>query len=175
MLTFSKEAIIIVIKLNSYILPDPVIEKMKSKIRETKEKDIELGFGLCRLRNTNIIRTGDECTGTECELVYEKECPIGSYVGVYHTHPHTSSKPSIGDLETAYIDEVGCIGSVRDDNIKCFLRIGPMNHQVREEIIKTSKTVEEPLRKEVTAEEYQTWKNARDKILGEHFKEIEIR
>ena len=47
-----------VIKLNSYVLPEDVVEKMRAKIIETKEKNIELGFGLCRLKFINTLKTG---------------------------------------------------------------------------------------------------------------------
>ena len=41
--------------VNSFILQDDLIKKMMEKIEETREKQIELGFGLCRIGNSHIL------------------------------------------------------------------------------------------------------------------------
>lgn len=162
------------IRLNSYMLPEPVIEKMINKIQETKEKRLEVGFGLCRLKNTNIIRAGGSCTGTECEITQPRECLTGSYVGGFHTHPMTDADPSIADLLNAYVNDVECIGSAIDSNIKCFVRIGPFVQKDKEDMDDLSKSVEFPGRL-YTTEEYQKWKNARDEIMNKHFQEVDFK
>ncbi len=162
------------IRLNSYLLTEPVIEKMRAKIQETKEKKLEVGFGLCRLGKSNIIKAGDTCIGTECELTRTKECNIGLYAGGYHTHPRSDTDPSIADLLNAYNDEIECIGSPVDSKIKCFVRVGPFVPQDKEKIVEASAQVEIPLERKLTHEDYQKWLKIRDDILSQHFKEIEV-
>lgn len=166
-------------RLNSYILPGPLVDKMISTIKETEKEKVELGFGLCKIRNTNIITSGKDCTGTECSLVRTQPCLTGSYSGGYHTHPKGDVDPSIADMETAYINEIECIGSVRDKNIKCLLRIGRRIPEDENKIIIARKEFEEPLKEKIILEEriegYQKWKNVRDDILARHFKQIEVK
>lgn len=162
------------IRLNSYLLTEPVIEKMRVKIQETKEKKLEVGFGLCRLGKSNIIKAGDTCIGTECELTRTKECNIGLYTGGFHTHPTGSTNPSIADLLGAYFDEVECIGSATDDKIKCFVRAGPFIQEENKKIIDLSNKVESDLKANPNSETYQRWVDARNEILSQHFKEIEV-
>ena len=164
-----------VIKLNSYILPENIVDKMKTKIEETREKKIELGFGLCRMRNTNIIRPGKDCTGTECALTQIKECPSGLYIGGYHTHPRTGTKPSIADLAVAYYDDVGCIGSVKENDIKCIVRTGPIIQQGKQEINDALENIEELLPAVVSKEEFQKWDNTRDDLINKYFKVVEVK
>lgn len=159
--------------LNSFILPEDIVQKMKDKIAETRDKEIELGFSLCRTKS-NIIRTGDDCTGTECKLESLKECRIGSYIGGYHTHPKGTTKPSITDLATAYNIGVECIGSVKEDDIKCIVRIGNVILQVKEDILEARKN-DETLGTTLTKEEFQKWKYTRDNILDKYFKITDIK
>lgn len=161
--------------VNSFILPDDLVKKMKGKIEETKEKKIELGFGLCRIGKSNIIRPGGDCTGTECALTEIRECMVGSYIGGYHTHPRTGTKPSIADLIIAYDEGVECIGSVIENDIKCAVRTGSIVPQVREEISGALRNIEETLGETVTKEELQRWEKTRDDILDKHFKMIGVK
>ncbi len=166
-------------RLNSYILPGPLVDKMISTIKETEKEKVELGFGLCKIRNTNIITSGKDCAGTECSLVRAQQCLTGSYSGGYHTHPKESADPSIADMATAYTNEMECIGSVKNKNIKCISRIGQRILEDEKKIITAKKEFEEPLEEKIILEErlerYQKWKNVRDDILVRHFKQIEIK
>ena len=161
--------------VNSFILPDDIVKKMKDKIGETKEKKIELGFGLCRIGKSNIIKSGGDCTGTECALTEPRECRVGSYVGGYHTHPRTGTKPSITDLIIAYDEGFECIGSVIENDVKCVVRAGSIVPQVREEISGALKNIEETLEETVTKEELQRWENTRDDILNKHFNVVNVK
>lgn len=163
-----------VTKLNSYVLPENVVEKMRAKIIETKEKNIELGFGLCRLKFINTLKTGSECTGDKCSIEQVPECPTGLYVGGYHTHPRGTANPSIADLRNAYVNDVECVGSVKEDAIRCFVRIGPREPIYEKNIVTALKDIEQPLAETISKEEYQKWENARNEILNKHFDTVDI-
>ena len=115
-------------QLNSFILPDEIVKKMKDKIRESRLKMREEGFSLCRSQNNNILKIGNECEGTKCKIerpsqtCKEKE---DEYKGLFHTHPSGNINPSIDDLYGMYRDGLGCIGSPKGDKIKCFIRKDP--------------------------------------------------
>ena len=164
-----------VIKLNSYNLPEEVVTKMRLKIEETRQKKIELGFGLCRMKYVNTLKPGIECSGNECSLLQMPECQTGLYVGGYHTHPVGTAEPSIADLRNAYINDVECVGSVKEDAIRCFVRIGNRKPQEEKDIISRLKDVEESLPETTGIEQYQTWKNARDDIWTKHFQTVDIK
>ena len=158
--------------LNSYLLPEDIVTKMKERIEETKKARVELGFGLCRLKS-NIVRSGEECTGEKCMILVREICPqAGLYVGGFHTHPTASAKPSIADLLHAYRNDVECIGSVKEDKIQCYIRVEPKNPQT-EEKFREAKIIED--REKTSREDYQEYIRIRDELLGKHFKEIEIR
>lgn len=161
--------------LNSYVLPDHIIKKMREKIEESREKKIELGFGLCRLSHVSSLRVGDECVGDVCTLKRIASCPIGTYVGGYHTHPRATAEPSIADLKSAYIRDVECVGSVKEDAIKCYVRIGHRKTDNERHIIKAEEEIEKPLPKWLSQKEYDIWKRTRDEILNKHFKQIDVR
>ena len=164
-----------VTKLNSYILSDNIIDKMKTKIEETREKKIELGFGLCRIKHIDTLKIGKECTGDLCTLKHITTCPVGLYIGGYHTHPRGTARPSITDLKSAYVNDVECIGSVTENVIRCFIRAGHRNPENEKKIVAILKEVEEPLPKVVSKEEYEKWQNARDETLDKYFKVVEVK
>jgi hypothetical protein len=164
-----------VIKLNSYALPEDVVTKMMLKIEETKQRNIELGFGLCRMKYVNTLKPGHECEGNECSIVQMPECPTGLYIGGYHTHPEGPAEPSIADLKNAYINDVECVGSAQENAVRCFVRMGYRKPQDEKYIIDKFKEVEEPFSKSVSNEQYQRWKNARDEILNKHFQAVDVR
>lgn len=163
-----------VVKLNSYLLPNILIDKMKTKIEETKNKKIELGFDLCRTK-TNILIAGDECTGTECVIEHKPKCIAGLHIGGYHTHPKGGSGPSIADLIGAYRNDVECVGSARDNDIKCYVRIGRKKPEDEQRIVMASKEIEEPMGPVAKTEEYQKWIKVRDDILNKHFMKIDVK
>lgn len=163
------------IKLNSYSLPEDVVEKMRLKIEETRQKKIELGFGLCRMKYVNTLKSGSECSGNECSVLPIQECQTGTYVGGYHTHPSGTAEPSIADLRNAYINDVECVGSVKEDAIRCFIRNGNKKPQDEKGIISIVKEIEEPLPTILNEEQHKIWKSARDEILNKHFQTVDIR
>lgn len=107
-------------KLNSFILPDSVLQEMKRKVEYSRIKDIEIGFNLC-VENGNL-HDENPCTGTACAVEIPKGCIIGRHVGIFHTHPSASSEPSIQDILNAYQMGMNCIGSVKEKSIKCYIR-----------------------------------------------------
>lgn len=109
-------------KVNSFILPDDVIKDMKNKIKYTRKQKIELGFALCKDRDTKTITKGTECVGTKCAIKVGK-CPEDkTYLGNYHTHPRSYASMSIIDMMTGCTEEIECIGSVPYNSIRCFIR-----------------------------------------------------
>lgn len=162
-------------KLNSYVLPEDVVTKMKLKIEETKLKKIELGFQLCRMKNINTLKSGNECSGDKCSITQTRDCPTGLFVGGYHTHPTGTAEPSIADLRSAYANDVECVGSVEENFIRCFLRIGDRKPQDEKDIISKFKEIEEPLPETLNTEQYQIWKSARDDLWTKHFQTVDVK
>lgn len=110
-------------QLNSFVLPDNVIKDMKGKIKETKKVRVELGFGLCKDKDSNVIKKGTECTGTKCRIKVGQCLGEGqASIGDYHTHPRAHATMSISDMVTGCLDDIECIGSAPFNNIKCFIR-----------------------------------------------------
>lgn len=110
-------------QLNSFVLPDDIIRNMKDKIKETKKVKVELGFALCKDKDSNIIKKGTECTGTKCRIKVGKCLEEDQvHIGDYHTHPRAHSTMSISDMITGCSDDIECIGSVPFNNMKCFVR-----------------------------------------------------
>lgn len=110
-------------QLNSFVLPDDVIKDMKGKIKETHKVRMELGFGLCKDKDSNIIKKGTECIGTKCGIKVGKCLEEGQvHIGDYHTHPRSHPTMSITDMVTGCLDDIECVGSVPFRNIKCFVR-----------------------------------------------------
>lgn len=100
---------------------------MRDKLEDTRINKVETGFSLCRRKDNNIIRFGNECEGTECRIRRPSQRCKGDdiYEGLYHTHPHEKARPSTADLHNIYKDGLGCIGSVIDNDIRCLIRKSP--------------------------------------------------
>lgn len=159
-------------KLNSFILPDNVIQKMKETVSHSRTKDIEVGFNLCT-ENGNL-HDENQCIGTECSVYIPKGCTKGKHVGGFHTHPHSSSKPSIRDIANAYQNGMECIGSVEENGIKCYIRkdTTPAREGLKN-IIAAMIRYENPLLlskipPEEDIENYRKWLKVR-KDLKEHY------
>ena len=111
--------------LNSFILPDNIIETMKKRLIKTGKIHRELGFNLCKVEDSNELRDDTHCIGSACEIALAKACKIGKKVGSFHTHPKNGkgrADPSIGDLQNAYYFGINCIGGEEDNNVKCYVR-----------------------------------------------------
>lgn len=160
-------------KLNSFILPDNVVQKMKRSVEYSRIKDVEVGFNLCT-NNRQQLHDEKLCEGTECSVDIPKACNEGEHVGLFHTHPHSSSKPSIRDIANAYQFGIGCVGSVEENNIKCYVRKDKTpKREGLENIIAAMIRYESPLLlsnipPEEDIENYRKWLKAR-KNLSEHY------
>ena len=116
--------------LNSFILPDNVIQRMKVDIEDTKRLGVEIGFNLCTKDTSNELQDEKYCKGSSCKLTgWSPGCTSkGKHVGIFHTHtivPKKSmgeSSPSMSDITTAYRYGVMCIGGAGDNKIACIIR-----------------------------------------------------
>jgi hypothetical protein len=111
------------IKLNSFILSDNIIDKMKKDLDETKIENREIGFIFCLNLTDNILIDRGHCKGDGCKIVAHPFCKADEkFVGGYHTHPGNISEPSIPDMVEMYRQKFECIGGGSDDKIKCYVR-----------------------------------------------------
>ncbi len=173
------------IKLNSFTLPDSVIQKMKRYTIDSKTKNIEIGFNLCSDKQNHLLVLHDEkpCSGSECTLDIPKGCNSGKHVGLFHTHVSASSKPSIQDILNAYYFGINCIGSVDERNIKCYVRKDTI--PTRENIESITLSIvryENPLLPHTSSkvspeediENYRKWKNVRNDLTKRYLNDIEV-
>lgn len=117
-------------KLNSYILPDKVIQKMRADIEDTKKMGLEIGFNLCTKDTTEELQSEKGCVGSHCSLTgWKPGCESkGKHVGIFHTHPiipkiaKGNSSPSMSDLIGAYTYGIMCVGGAGDNKIQCSIR-----------------------------------------------------
>ncbi len=94
---------------------------MREMISETKKDKKEREFDFCNSPHNNVLSHTNECTGTECEVSSRRICVEGEFVGTYHTHPYPfSEQPSTGDLFNILHEGMGCIGSAKNNRIKCY-------------------------------------------------------
>ena len=111
------------VKLNSFILPNDIIIKMRDKIRETESTGKEHGFSLCKKPKSDVLIDRAHCIGDECSLKIKRMCRHDELlIGDYHTHPVMGANPSLQDMIVQYDLGLGCIGSSEDNEIKCFVR-----------------------------------------------------
>ena len=164
-------------KLNSFILPDSVIQKMKRNVEDSRTKDIEVGFNLCA-ENGNL-HDENPCVGTECSVDIPKGCTRGKHVGLFHTHSNTSSEPSIQDIANAYHIGINCIGSTEEKCIKCYIRKDATHARENlETIIAALVRYESPLHLSKIPEEdtknYKKWINVRNDLKKHYLNTVEI-
>lgn len=165
-------------KLNSFTLPDDVINKMKRNIEDSRIKDIEVGFNLCA--KNNILHDENSCIGTECSVEIPKGCTRGEHVGLFHTHASASSKPSIRDVANAYQMGINCIGSVEENSIKCYTRKDKTpNREDIENIIAAMISYEFPLLlSKISPEEdiknYQKWVKVRNDLNNQYLNTVDV-
>lgn len=164
-------------RLNSFMLPDSVIQKMKRKVEDSRIKDIEVGFNLCT-ENGNL-HDENPCTGTECAVDIPKGCTRGKHVGLFHTHPHMNSEPSIQDIANAYQIGINCIGSTEEKGIKCYVRKDAVSTMENLETIVTALIrYESPLHLSELPEEdiknYKAWIKVRNDLKKHYLNTVEI-
>lgn len=170
-------------KLNSFILSDNIIEKMKDKIEETRSKKIETGFSLCterikdvRNKDDNILKIGNDCQGTECRIsrpiqrCREKD----KYRGLFHTHPSGEIRPSLSDILSMYEDGIGCIGITKDDTkiIRCSARKDKISNEESRREIRKSYILFEMLPSGITVKDYES---EVERLTNKYFREIDIK
>lgn len=163
-------------KLNSFILPDNVIQKMKRKVEDSRIKDIEFGFNLCA-ENGNL-HDENPCTGTACAVDIPKGCTRGKHVGLFHTHTHTNSEPSIQDIANAYLIGINCIGSTEEKSIKCHIRKDAIyTIENLETIVSSLIRYESPLHLSEIPEEdiknYNAWIKVRNDLKKHYLNTVE--
>ena len=180
-------------KLNSFILPDSVIQKMKKNVDYSRFENIEFGFNLCSDSNNLEDQKGQEgqkgqkllhdekqCLGNECSIDIPKGCEKGDHVGLFHTHAGSSSKPSILDILNAYKLSINCIGSTEENNIKCYVRKDKTyKTEERDNIIAAMISYEHPLLlsnipPEEDIENYRKWTKARKELTLQYLNTVEV-
>lgn len=115
-------------KLNSIILPDDIINRMKVLLKETKINRLEYGFDICQKNNNLTMR--NECHGTLCSIELPQGCDADEkLVGDYHTHPRGTSLLSNSDMHVACRLNFSCVGSSqkKKDRILCHIRKSDVN------------------------------------------------
>lgn len=177
------------INLNSFILPDSVIESMKQKIKKTENIKRELGFNLCQLDGSNELKDDTHCIGSECRISLEKACKIGKKVGLFHTHPKNgkgTSSPSLSDLQNGYYFGMNCIGGAGDHKVICYVRKDKVMDLKVYNAIKYNRERFEPvgagkIHHIKTKKGYEIIKSkirdrdyARDKLRDDHFDIIDV-
>lgn len=169
-------------KLNSFILPDSVIQKMKKNVEYSRFENIEFGFNLCsdNQKDQKILHDEKPCLGNECSVDIPKGCEKGEHVGIFHTHASSSSKPSIRDILNAYKLSINCIGSTEEDSIKCYVRKdNTYKIEERDNIIAAMTIYESPLLSsnippEKDIENYRRWTKARKELTEHYLSTIEV-
>ena len=81
---------------------------------------VERGYSLCALPNGGLA-AGPVNTGTPTRVSVDVVCPPDTvFVGIYHTHPGGTNRPSAMDLEAARRSgaKVMCIRG--EDGLKCW-------------------------------------------------------
>jgi len=88
---------------HDYELSDESVKAILEETEKSAEDGLEHGFAFC-IRPNGQLDPGRRCTGTECEIKTEPECPKAGPLeplGDFHTHPRASVDPSLGDIVAA--------------------------------------------------------------------------
>lgn len=161
-------------KLNSFILSDSLIQKMKTGVEKAKTINKEVGFLLCS--DNEELHDDSQCIGNECELAMPLTCSKGRKVGSFHAHTE-STDPSIRDIYDTYKFGIGCIGSTEQKKIKCHIRKDKTPKPEDIEIIRSSiEKFEEPLfvRSEIDTKSYWEWIRIRGRLRRQYLDTVDI-
>jgi len=110
-------------QLNSFILSDDTIKRMKDMLKGSRKNKVEFGFGLCRPKDNNTLIDRGHCIGTLCEIDIGKSCkPDETFAGTYHTHPIGRPYMNMTDMRISCLTHMACVGGGKEDKIKCFVR-----------------------------------------------------
>lgn len=134
------------IKLNGYKLSDNSIKMMKNVINKSEKEGRELGFSLCKRKDSDMINPGPRelCIGERRCVYVPTICREDeNNIGLFHTHPTAKglrelaykvllvrpkggyeSKMSIDDLFYALDYGIGCLGYTKSgrERVKCHVR-----------------------------------------------------
>lgn len=164
------------IKLNGFKLRDDTISVMKDLLQDTKQNKLERGFDLCSNIITKELSARNICTGSRCEIRPKSKCKYGEGMeGGFHTHPDLTSKPSLADLVMGLQFGIECVGGVKDNSIKCFVK---KQFPFREEQNITTRAVEllgKYHKKILTKEDIIEFTELENKIRTEYFREFRIK
>ncbi len=110
------------VKLSFYKLPDKSIKIMKDLLDISRKKKVETGVDLCANMKDELV-TRNICVGEKCSVERTKSCEKNEFlIGGYHTHISPfSSKLSLSDSVMALKYGIECIGTVRENSIKCYI------------------------------------------------------
>jgi len=111
-------------KLNSLFLMNDTINLMKSLLENSRKTGKEHGFDLCVNPRDRILKGENPCSGNRCDVNLLGKCEQDEIlVGIYHTHPYPfSSRPSMQDLDIGLKYDINCIGTVKENNITCYVK-----------------------------------------------------
>lgn len=122
--------VIMITKLNGYILTDSSIDTMRDALDRSRHIKKELGLTMCS-RQDNIIMLRGEHEGEDNHVSINRQCNEGEeYIGYYHTHHKGISKASSGDLASCGTNKILCAGGISeqeiqkgkiDDNVICYI------------------------------------------------------
>lgn len=166
-------------KLNSFVLPDNIVQKMKKNVDYSRFENIEFGFNLCS-DNQKVLHDEKPCLGNECSVSIPKGCEKGEHVGIFHTHASSSSKPSILDILNAYKLSINCIGSTEEKGIKCYIRKDKIYKiEERDNIIAAMARYESPLLSsnippEDDIENYRRWTKVRKELIQHYLNTVDV-
>ena len=173
-----------VIKINSFNLPDKTKDEMIDAIGISIRSKLEHGFNLC-LDKDNNIRPGKLCKGKKCSMeTAEFECKEDEKtIGTFHTH-ETSPDPSIRDLAVGYLSGMTCIGNYQ--GIKCYKRKKDDHDASEYAEIRLSEGHEQFIKskhdrwlaKKITGKEFteeiQKYKKEVNRVVNSYFRIIDI-
>lgn len=116
-----------VVKLNSYTLPDDRIDIMRNVLDRSRHVKKEIGLTMCSSQD-NVITLRGEHEGEENHISINRQCNEGEqYAGYYHTHHTGTSKATSGDLASCGNSKILCIGGIseqemqKNDNVTCHI------------------------------------------------------
>lgn len=122
------------IKLNSFIFPESLIEKMVNSIILSNDIDQEIGFVLCA--KDNIVHDRFHCEDEKCSSIRELKCESGEIpIGFFHAYPYEKRGEVLDqDIELGYKYGVIVAGGI--DEIFFMIRKEDYRDEVYQEIRK---------------------------------------
>ncbi len=157
-------------KLSYYIITPHVINMMKKSLTKSAFLDVETGGDFCVEQNKKEISIENECIGNKCDITHKGECSKGKQIiGTFHNHPASIvSEPSIRDFLTAYAYGISCIGSVENNKIVCYERVGDFIEKNFRAILKADEKVGEVLKNQekLTDKEFKEYYETEQEIIS---------